>query len=74
MERQKEKAESIGVPSAWKEAGRNPSHQSDSIVTPCGCLRQGAFQTGETVPVAPSPQLSALPGADLGARLCRRLF
>jgi hypothetical protein len=74
MERQKEKAESIGVPSAWKEAGRNPSYQSKSIVTPCGCLRQGDFQTEKAVPVAPSTQLSALPWADLGARFCRSLF
>jgi hypothetical protein len=74
MKKERGKAESIGVPSAWKEAGRNPSHQSDFIVTQSGCLRQGDFQTGKAVPVAPSTQLSALPWADLGARFCRRLF
>lgn len=74
MERKKEKAESIGVPPPGKKLGENPSPKSDSIVTPCGCLRQEDFQTGEAVPVAPPTQLSALPWADLGARLCRGLF
>lgn len=74
MERKKERRRVLGYLRLGKKLGESPSPRSDSIVTPCGCLRQEDFQTGEAVPVAPSAQLSAMPWADLGARLCRGLF
>jgi len=52
----------------------NPSSQSESIVTPSGCLRQGDFRTGQAISLASASGLSAVPWADLGAWFCGGLF
>jgi hypothetical protein len=52
----------------------NPSSQSESIVTPSGCWRQGDFRAGQAISLAQASGLSAVPWADLGAWFCRSLF
>ena len=61
-------------PPPEKRAGRIPAHQSESIVTPSGCLRQGDFRAGQAISLAEASGLSPVPWADLGAWFCGGLF
>ncbi len=64
----------LPYPPPEKRAGKIPAHQSESIVTASGCLRQGDFRAGEVISLASASGLPAVPWADLGAWFCGGLF